>query len=106
MSLTRPISKAIRERISQDPYYKVCARKNDDCGGRITIDHSMTYKGIRLDDYWSLVPVCWEHHLGGSFNKKINQAIAIHRATDDDLKKYPRLSIPHLRALSKLYYPY
>ena len=105
MALTRPISKAIRERIAQDPYYKKCARANEDCKGRITVDHAVMYAGTRLDDYWSLIPTCWEHHLGKHFSRNINQAIAYSRATDEDLKKYPKLSIKHARAIQKLFLP-
>lgn len=103
MTLTKP--KATRERIAQDSYYKKCVRQNEECKGRITIDHAVVYAGKRLNEYWSLIPVCWEHHLGAKFSRNINQAIAYSRATDEDFKKYPKLSIPHVRALQKMFLP-
>src|SRR3990167_10008951 len=107
MSLTKPIPKEVRERISKDPFFKTCARTDDpnNHSGRLTVDHAIYYAGKRLNDYWCLVSVCWHHNLGAGLKKNVNQAIAYSRATDEDLQKYPKLSIPHARAIQKLFAP-
>ena len=93
--------------ISEDPFYKQCARIDDRkfCSGRITIDHAIYYAGKRLNEPWCLVPVCVYHHLGHGLHKNANQAVAYSRASDSDLAKYPKLSIPHARALQQLFLP-
>ena len=93
MSLTKPIPLKTRLIISEDPYYRTCARKNSECSGRITIEHAITYAGRRISDLWGLIPLCWYHHLGEGLNKAINRRLAFARATARDLQKYPRLKI-------------
>ena len=101
----RKIPNKLRDELAFAPYYKVCARKNDDCAGRITWEHACYYAGRQINERWSIIPLCVRHHLGDKFAKNINQAIAYSRATDEDLQKYPKLSIPHARAIQKLFLP-
>jgi len=89
----RPISNENKEIINSNPYFKVCARKDEgNCGGRITIDHTIIYGGKQLDELWSLVPVCEYHHAvgkfqaGGDLNREKHVYIALQRATDDQLR--------------------
>ncbi len=86
-----PIPPKLRETMANLPYYKVCARRDDTCRGRITWEHSLTYGGRQIQEMWAIIPLCEYHHLGDGLNKRINRQIAISRATKDDLKKYPRL---------------
>lgn len=86
----RPIPKKHREIISSDPYFRVCARRNHDCDGRITIEHAWIYGGKQINELWAYVPLCEFHHLRKGLNKEINHYLSIKRASDDDLKKYPR----------------
>lgn len=81
--------------MSEDPYYKACARLNDDCSGRITWEHAWIYAGRQINERWAIIPLCWYHHLGDGMNKRENQRISLARASEEDLKKYPRLHIPH-----------
>lgn len=86
----RPIPPALRKRIASDPSYAQCARWNDGgCRGRITIEHALIYAGRQVNELWALIPLCWRHHLGAGLDKRENQRIALEKATDDDLKKYP-----------------
>ena len=68
----------IREIISNDPYYKKCARHNQDCDGRITIEHVFLYAGRQISDLWNLIPLCERHHSVGKYlnsgllNKEFN----------------------------------
>ena len=90
MGLTRPLTKKAKEEIGANPYYRICARRNNECSGRITIEHAIMYAGRRIDDIWALLPLCWYHHLGAGLNKRINEKIAIRRASQKDLEKYPK----------------
>lgn len=103
--LGKPIPKKLREQLSEDPYYSVCARENEECSGRITWEHACYYSGHKINEYWAIIPLCFFHHLGPGLKKNTNQAIAYSRATDADLQKYSKLSIPHARAIQKLFLP-
>jgi len=86
----RPIPLKHRRQIDSDPYYETCARANGDCRGRITIEHAFIYAGRQINEMWAYVPLCWRHHLGDLLDKKINERLAVSRATPEDLEKYPR----------------
>lgn len=86
----RPISAKNKDKINEDTYYSVCARKGADCSGRITIEHAFIYASRQIDEIWNFVPLCWYHHLGAGMNKNINEKIALSKATDEDLAKYPK----------------
>ncbi len=86
----RPISPKLRRQIAEDPYMKVCARSDYDCKGRITWEHAFIYAGRQINEAWAIIPLCEYHHLGKGLNKKINQEIALNRATEQDLNKYPK----------------
>lgn len=85
-----PIPKKLKEEMSQDPYYRECARKDETCYGRITWEHAFIYAGKQIQEKWAIIPLCWWHHLEGGLDKKENQRIAVARATVEDLAKYPR----------------
>ena len=87
----KPISQKFRKKIAVDPFFKKCVRKGSDCSGRITVEHVFIYAGSQIDDYWNFLPLCWYHHLGAGLNKRLNEYLAIMRATPEDLAKYPRV---------------
>lgn len=87
----RPIPKKLKDEIKKDPYYKRCARADDGgCDGRITWEHAWMYAGRQINERWAIIPLCVYHHLGPGLDKEKNQWIALSRAVDEDLKKYPR----------------
>ncbi len=88
----RPIPLKLREEMSNDPYYKRCARANSECNGRITWEHAFTYAGRQVNEKWAIIPLCWYHHLGAGLVKIKNQIIAAARATLEDREKYDRLN--------------
>ncbi len=88
----RPIPARHKEIINSDPYYEVCARMNEECEGRMTIEHAFTYAGRQISEMWNYVPLCWYHHLGLGLNKRKNREIAVSRATSKELSKYPNLN--------------
>jgi hypothetical protein len=86
----RPIPPKLRAQIDADQYFKVCARQNFYCEGRITIEHAWIYAGKQINELWAFVPLCWYHHLGPGLDKEENQRLSLMWATDEDLAKYPR----------------
>lgn len=100
----RQISKRVHREIDASRFHKKCARAGQGCSGRLTMEHAFIYGGRQIDEAWAIIPLCWHHHLGPGLEKGINQLIALRRATDDDLKKYPRTDWKQLRAyLEKRY---
>ncbi len=86
----RKIPIELREEMSQDPYYKKCARLGNDCRGRITWEHAWIYAGKQVNEKWAIIPLCEYHHLYEGLDKKENHRISLARATQADLDKYPR----------------
>ena len=93
----RKIPKSLREELSNDPYYSRCARSSHECEGRITWEHAFIYAGRQINERWAIIPLCWFHHLGAGLDKQVNQAIALSRASDIDLMKYPRTNWSQLK---------
>lgn len=85
----RKIPLKMRTEMSLDPYYKTCARENDECSGRITWEHAFIYAGRQVNEKWAIIPLCVYHHLGPGLDKDLNRFIALRRANDEELLKYP-----------------
>ncbi len=93
----RVISTKVRKVIDTDPFYKTCARWRDGgCSYHITMEHALIYAGKQIDEPWAIIPLCTYHHAvneyqdGGDLQKAKNVWIALSRATDEELLKYPR----------------
>jgi len=85
-----PIPPALRKEMSEDEYYTRCARADFDCRGRITWEHAWIYGGRQIQEKWAIIPLCVFHHLGAGLDKHENQRIALSRATEEELAKYPK----------------
>lgn len=81
------IPEKLKQELLKNPYYRICARKGDDCDGRITFEHAFIYAGKQIQEEWAIIPLCWYHHLGKGLNKEINHYIALSRADLRDLRK-------------------
>lgn len=82
----KPIPKSLRATISEEMETAKCARLGDGiCSGRITVEHAF---GRVKQPKWSLIYLCWYHHLGKGLNKQKNKWLALRQATDDDLKEF------------------
>lgn len=86
-----PIHKKLREQLAADHEYRVCARRSDECEGRITWEHALTYAGKQVQERFAIIPLCVYHHLGAGLNKRWNIDYAMSRATEEDKSRYPRL---------------
>lgn len=94
----QPIPQKLRKKIDENSYYKICARKGDGpCDGRITMEHAFIYQGRQISELWAIIPLCWRHHLGAGLDKDKNRYIALNRANEEDLKKYPKKDWKQLR---------
>ena len=57
-----PIPKEIRNKLSKDPFMERCILAPLFCAGRIEWNHAMTYKGKRINELYTILPMCHEHH--------------------------------------------
>jgi hypothetical protein len=60
------------------------------CQGRSTMEHVWIYAGKQMNEKFSIIRLCEWAHLGPGLNKRINEWISLHHATEEDLKKYPK----------------
>ena len=105
----RPISQKVKETLEQEP--NVCARSQDgNCDGRITWEHALIYAGKQIDEVWAIIKLCEYHHAvgkyqdGGNLLKEKNEWIALCRATDQELDKYPKANYKcRKQRLDKIY---
>lgn len=89
----RKISLKNKRIIESDPFFKECALKgiHSSCGGRLTIEHALTYSSKQIDELWNFVSLCEKHHAvgmyldAGTIQKERNVWIALNRATDQEL---------------------
>lgn len=101
----RPIPETLKREMERDQYYKACAREGNDCKGRITWEHAFIYHGRQINEKWAIIPLCEWHHLGGGLDKRMNEWIALKRATNTDLAKYPYENwVRKLKFLDKKYH--
>lgn len=91
----------MRRQMAEMPFYSVCARQvalsDHECSGvngepffRLTWEHAMIHGSKKVQEIWAIIPLCPLVHLGNELNKEINQWIALSRATDEEIEKYPR----------------
>lgn len=100
----RPLSKKLKEQILFDPFYSRCCRHDGNCSGRVTWEHCWTYANRQINEKWAIVPLCWYHHLGAGFEKKFGQWISLGRATEYELKDYPKVNWRQIKEnLDKLF---
>lgn len=94
----RQISPRVQRIIEVDSYYKICARSDEDnCQGRITMEHAIIYAGRQVDEAWAILPICAFHHGvdqfqdAGGMNKDKHEWLALSRANAEDRLKYPKI---------------
>lgn len=71
-----------------DPFMKQCIHAG--CSDPPQWEHSLIYQGKQVNEAWAIVPACKYHHMGEGLDKNYNRAVALYRATDEDLDKYPK----------------
>ena len=84
----------LRKEIEKDPFYSQCIheRFRGDIGkGRLSWEHCFRYSGRQIQEVWSIVPCRMSFNVGVSGrDKDFNRYVALCRATEEDLAKYPK----------------
>lgn len=60
-------------------------------------EHALLYGGKQINEAWAIIPACAYHHRGAGLDKDYNRYVAINRASDDDLAKYPKVDWEQLK---------
>lgn len=82
----------LRDELDADPAYSSCARRHaGNCAGDISRFHAMLYEGKPIQEKWAIVPLCEYHGFGDGADGGWNISYAMNRATDFDMKKYPKI---------------
>jgi len=85
----RPIPPKLKEEMATDPFYEKCCIGGD-CAGRIEWHHALIYAGRQINEKWAILPACHKHHAEVSKYDREFKRIAVSRATDEELLKYPK----------------
>lgn len=79
--------------MDEDPFmHKCCLSFMGFCGGRVEWHHNLIYAGRQVNEKWCIVPVCHNHHMRAE-NKEVKKQldrVMMSRATEKDLKQFPR----------------
>lgn len=75
-----------------------CIIFDDDCSGRIEWNHAFTYAGKRVNELWSILPMCHKHHYEEAKHRFLIRAALIKRIQqldmlDDYRKRYPKATL-------------
>jgi len=98
MAMRSPIPVEIREVLTDDPFMKTCIVAHD-CEGRIHFDHAFTYAGKRVNELWSILPLCRKHNMGVTKHVQalrqmnLRARIAHFKAETTFKEKYPRQTL-------------
>ena len=105
----RKISPKVLAKLLSEP--QICLRNDEgNCGGRLTLEHALTYAGRQIDEAWAILWICAYHHGVdqfqdcGDLNKEKHVWLALNRATDEELEKYSKADFKVKRnRLNKIY---
>lgn len=91
----------LRAECAAEPFYRSCARREalhdhecqpDPLSGRlIEWEHAMIYASNQIQERWAVIPLCWYVHRGPALNKRINEWIALNRASEADIAKISKV---------------
>lgn len=91
-----PIPKEMREQLTADPFMKTCALQGLGCEGRIEWHHAVSYAGKRINELWSIIPLCQYHHRTvGKLTFQVYKVVKerIKHFGADIKEKYPKLRL-------------
>lgn len=76
---------------------RVCMRADEEnCQGRLTKEHALTFAGKQLQEEWAILDICEFHHGvnnfqdRGNLNKQKHVWIALNRATEEKLREFSK----------------
>lgn len=90
---------SLRERLANNPFYWDCCISNNECQGHIEWHHNLIYAGKQVNEEFCILPLCQKHHKIEKYKQiksKLNK-IMVSRATDEDLKKFPKIDFSLMR---------
>lgn len=80
--------------MASDTFYKKCCAEGlGYCAGAVQWHHTFIYGGRQINEVWAIVPACERHHDQVQKEPKVKmffEKVSLARATETDLKKYPR----------------
>ena len=102
-SMQCKIPEDMRAQLAEDPFVRRCIIDDDFCDGRLEWNHGLSYAGRRINELYSLIPMCHTHHgKEASLRPQIDAAI---RARIKDVgmehsskEKYPKSSLLNVHA--------
>ena len=108
------MSPTLRSDVGSDPEYTRCGLQGllrgiiGPCGGRVTREHAMYFKGSKVQKKWAIPPICACHHGvdqyqdgPGEAPKIIRQWVALNRATDEELREISK-AVDYIRERDRL----
>lgn len=98
MSMRSSIPPAIREELSNDSYMNECDVANGMCEGKLEWHHAFTYAGKRVNELWSIIPLCHHHHLHEGkirwvIENRLRDRIKHFHAEKEFAQKYPKSNL-------------
>lgn len=90
----RKIPEELREEMANDPFYKKCCLEDYTfgCVGKIEWHHNLIYAGRQVNEKFCILPVCKYHHdheKDTEIGERLDY-IMLHRATEDDLRRFSK----------------
>jgi hypothetical protein len=102
----RPIPLKMRQEMDEDPFMKTCAiAAIGGCEGKVEWHHTFLWGGKQISEPWAIVPACKKHHdmvNGDRMIRELFKHISLKRATDEDLKKYPKVDWKQVKIYLKV----
>lgn len=99
----RPIPQKLRAQLAADPFMARCVWG---CSGKPEWEHVFVYGGRQVNERWAIIPLCYFHHRGGGLDKRLNELVALLRATPEELSLYPKKDWDTLLRWRKKEYPW
>lgn len=109
----RAIPKKLRAELAADPDYSKCFRNqlfhdhicqpNPVTRHDIEWEHAFIYARKQINARWAIIPLCWYVHEGPGKNKRINQFLALSRASEEDLQEFPKVDWEQLMRGLRIY---
>lgn len=94
-----PIPPAIREELSQDAFMSRCCLEGIGlCDGRIEWHHALRYASKRINELYSILPLCHYHHVheaafGGLLEGHLRDRIKHFHAEEEFKRLFPKSSL-------------
>ena len=99
----RPIPTKLRKQLAADPFMRCCVYTQSTQD--VSWEHCWLYGNRQINERWAIVPLKRDLNVNMSADvKEYCRWVSINRATDEELKKYPRTNWQQLKSyLNKKY---